>query len=411
MFGKPYSFRFLWVGQMLANLGDVVYIVSIIKMISDTTGSVIYMSLVPFINTFSALISSFFAPLLIEKLQLKSILTYSQFGKTVLLFFLTGIVFFVENQLPVIFFLVGCISFLDGWASPARNALVPAVVPEDKLVKSNSLLAITDQIVQLIAWPIGSIALISWGEKSILVISAILFILSTGCMMFIHAEKVKNVRKEESTWLVLKEGWSLMFNSKQLRTIGVMDVFGTVANGVWIAAILFVYVDQALQKPESWWGFINGAFFAGMLIAGMLLFRYSAVVEKNLGWSIMFSVLALAVLTFLFAITSLPWGALLLSFLFGFPQMAFEVAETTILQNSARQQLLAKIYSVRGTLLFAAFGLSSLLMGWITQHFGVRVSFFISSLLFACSFFIAFWNKKVLLFGSKVKKEQLQPEK
>jgi hypothetical protein len=64
---KQMSFRFLWFGQMSANLGDVLYVVCLIKLIFDATGSVTYMSLVPFFNTFSALISGLLAPLIINK--------------------------------------------------------------------------------------------------------------------------------------------------------------------------------------------------------------------------------------------------------------------------------------------------------------------------------------------------------
>ncbi|WP_066061825.1 hypothetical protein [Neobacillus soli] len=45
--GKQTSFRFLWFGQMFANLGDILNVVCLIKLIFVGTGSVTYMSLVP----------------------------------------------------------------------------------------------------------------------------------------------------------------------------------------------------------------------------------------------------------------------------------------------------------------------------------------------------------------------------
>ncbi len=167
--GKHNSFRFIWFGQMFANLGDILYIVCLIKIIFDTTGSVTYMSLVPFFNTISALISGLIAPLVINKYKLKSILFYSQSGKTLLLLVMSLSVTILEGRFLVLFYLLIClISFLDGWASPARNALVPSLVDERELVKTNSLLSLSDQIVQLIAWPIGSILLVSLGAEIVL---------------------------------------------------------------------------------------------------------------------------------------------------------------------------------------------------------------------------------------------------
>ena len=81
--------------------------------------------------------------------------------------------------------------------------------------------------------------------------------------------------------------------------------------------------------------------------------------------------------------------------------MARDIAETTIIQNSAREQLLAKVYSARGTLIFAAFGLSSLVMGWITERFGVRVTFLVATIFFIASFIVAFINKSALFVEIK----------
>lgn len=401
--GKQRSFRFLWVGQMFANLGDILYIVCLIKMIFDATGSVTYMSLVPFINTFSALVSGLLAPLIINRYRLKSILVYSQCGKTILLLILC--VFVVTLGATGLFFLyllISLISFLDGWASPARNALVPSLVEESILVKTNSLLSISDQVIQLIAWPIGSIFLVTAGYEKILWLTFFLYMISTALMILISPSANQyHISENQSQTELLIEGWRMIWNTKQLRTISFMNILETFANGVWIAAILFVYVSEVLNKQENWWGFINGAFFGGMLFGGFVIYRLANQLEQNLGKTILWSTFCLIGITFIFGITSIPWLALFLSFLFGLPQMARDVAETTIIQKSARDGLLAKVYSARGTLIFAAFGISSLVMGWITEQFGVRTTFMTATVLFICSFTLALRNKRSLYLEIK----------
>ncbi|WHY84186.1 MFS transporter [Neobacillus novalis] len=403
--GKQTSFRFLWFGQMFANLGDILFIVCLIKLIFDATGSVTYMSLVPFFNTISALISGLLAPLVINKYRLKSILFYSQSGKTILLLLLTISAATIKTGgLFWVYLFICLISFLDGWASPARNALVPSLVEEGKLVKTNSLLSISDQIVQLIAWPIGSILLVSMGAGNILWLTFSLYFISTALMGGIEQTVHIQAQENQTRLEALKEGWGIIWKSKQLRTVSYMNILETFANGVWIAAILFVYVSEALNKGEDWWGFINGSFFAGMLFAGLLIYRFSHLIERNLGKTILWSTFSLIAITFMFGMTSIPWFALFVSFLFGLPQMARDVAETTIIQKSAREQLLAKVYSARGTLVFAAFGISSLVMGWITDEFGVRTTFKVAAALFICSFFIALRGSRYLFGESNMER-------
>lgn len=151
------SFRFLWIGQSLANSGDVFYMVGLIAIIYGITGSVTYMAFVPFFITTSRFLSGMIAPLIIERVQLKSLLAYSQFGKTILVLILGCYTEFFPSSSTIflIFLLVIAISFLDGWANPARNALVPIFIEQDFLVKANSFLAILDQTIRLGGWTVG----------------------------------------------------------------------------------------------------------------------------------------------------------------------------------------------------------------------------------------------------------------
>ncbi|MDD9795605.1 MFS transporter, partial [Priestia megaterium] len=111
------SFRFLWMGQSLANCGDVFYIVGLITTIYEATGSATYMALVPFFITTSRFISGVIAPLIIDRTRLKLMLAYSQLGKTVIILLLAGFssTFLSSDTIFLIFLFVIVISFLDGW--------------------------------------------------------------------------------------------------------------------------------------------------------------------------------------------------------------------------------------------------------------------------------------------------------
>lgn len=161
------SFRFLWIGQSLANSGDVFYMVGLIAIIYELTGSVTYMAFVPFFITTSRFLSGLVAPLIIERVKLKPLLAYSQSGKTVAIIILTGYIEFFSsfNTSFLIFLFVIAISFLDGWANPARNALIPILVEQDDLVKANSFLAILDQTIRLGGWAVGGMLVAIMGEQ------------------------------------------------------------------------------------------------------------------------------------------------------------------------------------------------------------------------------------------------------
>src|SRR5699024_7827389 len=102
-----------------------------------------------------------------------------------------------------------------------------------------------------------------------------------------------------------------------LRKIAVMEVSETIAGTVWIAAILYVFVNEALQVGEEWWAFINGTFSLGLIVGSIYCIKYSIVVEKNLSKLIFISSLFSLIVTILFGITSIPIIAPLISLVIG----------------------------------------------------------------------------------------------
>lgn len=396
------SFRFLWIGQMLANLGDVIYTVCLTTIVYKATGSVTLMSFVPFLITITALFSGFIAPIIIDKYKLKWILFFSQGGKTALLLVICLFVPFINiKNLLILYFLIAIISFLDGFATPARNALIPVLVKEKELVKTNSFLAILDQLTQLIAWPIGSILLVVWGGSYLLWITFLLFVISSQLMFLINQDQQQYKETRASVWESISEGWVIIVRSKQLRSVTIMNLFETLANGVWIAAILYVYVEDVLHKQEVWWGVINAFFFAGMFVGGLIVYKVSSKLELQLGKYIIWSTCSLSILTLFFALASNVWLALLISFVYGFPQMVKDVAEVSIVQKSVRKEQLAKVFSARGTIMYAVFGISAVILGWITEEYGVTITFLLAAGFFLLSFLVGIANRKHLLVKQK----------
>jgi MFS family permease len=129
---KNRGFQYLWIGQSLANLGDVFYIVGLMTFLYGLTESAMYMALVPFVSTVSRFLSALIAPLVLEWMGLKRSLVISQTCKTLLLLGFFCLTFYSLDSacVPIVFLVVVVISFLDGWATPARGALVPLLVPE-----------------------------------------------------------------------------------------------------------------------------------------------------------------------------------------------------------------------------------------------------------------------------------------
>jgi MFS family permease len=401
---NKYSFRFLWIGQSFASLADVLYVVALITLLYAATGSATYTAMVAFLRCFSNLVSGFFAPLVLERFPLRSLLIYAQFGQATLLF---GLVVLYIAQLsvypPVILGFVILISILEAWILPAKNAIVPRLVSEEQLVKANGLLATVDQGVRLAGWSLGAAVFVWLGALPVLWLTFVLFALSAIAMTRIRESASQSSEQSElrSTWHKLQEGWIILWRLPVLKVISALEILEGLAGGIFAGGVMLVYVKNVLHRGEDWWGFINASFLVGTLIGGLGGILLSRLVDRWLGHTIMFGSLIFCALTFSFAWIPIPLAALILNFLMGPAFQLRDIAQRTLCQKWIEPAKLPQVFSAKGTLVFATFGISSVLMAGLTDLFGVQYALTVSATLYAACAVIAVGNKSLLLAASR----------
>ncbi|MCM3757644.1 MFS transporter [Sporosarcina aquimarina] len=380
---KNQSFRFLWIGQAMANLGDVFYIVGIISVLYTLTESPFALALVPFINMFGRFISGMISPWLLNRFPLKTLLVYSQVCKTVLLVVLSILLIFeTTSGLFIILMFVGSIAFLDGWAAPASHAMLPRLVPKEQLVKANSFFSIVSETVNLGGWALGGIAValtsgqfVIWGTVGLYIIATLMMFGIRDSTPF-QKKEAEGKRSSELT-----EGWQIIWRNPLFRSLHVIIIFEAIANVVWIASILYIFVSEVLGQTEAWWGYINTAFFLGMIIGGVICSRFVRGIEYNLQRLLILSSFGISVVTLLFGVTSIPWIAILLVIGNGIVQQVKGIVSETMIQKSATTEELPKIYAVQSALISLLFGISSLSFGAIAELWDVRLTFILAAIL------------------------------
>jgi len=400
---KSASFRFLWIGQSMVNLGDIFYIVGLISILYNSTESPFILALVPFLSMFGRFSSGMISPLLLNRYPLKTLLVYSQVSKTVLLCLLALIlVFHITSSVLVIISFVFMIAFLDGWAAPASKAMLPRLVPENELVKANSFFSIIFETVNLGGWAIGGLLVAFLSGHNVILITLALYLITTILMTKI-VDPIEFQRKfsEGQQSGELKEGWQIVWRNPLYRSLYVIIVFEAVANVVWIASILYVFVTEILGETETWWGYINTSFFIGMVVGGVICSRYTTLFEKNLKYVLITFSFGICILTLLFGLTTIAWLSLFFSGLNGVFQQLKAIAANTFLQKSASPEELPKIYAVESSLVSLLFAISSILFGALAEIWDVRITFIISAILLGlAAIYAVIRHRRFVLGGS-----------
>lgn len=372
------SFIKLLVSQLFANLADIFFRVTIIANIYIISKSVIATSLVPILIGISSFVASLLVPLVTKRLALNRVLSLSQFGKTILLAILVGMFILMQSVAPLVIYLfVVVISILDGFAAPVSYAIVPRYATD--LGKANSALSMSGEAVQLVGWGLGGLLFATIGLLPTTFIILILYIISSFLMLFLPKAEVEVLESETNLEILLK-GWKLVARDPRLRLFVSANLLEIFSNTIWVSSIILVFVTELLNETESYWGYSNTAYSIGIIISGFIAFRLS---EKFLAakWeSILFSLVGMAIVTLTILFFPNAQMFLLFSALVGMLSQLKEVPESVFLQETVEENHLVNVYSVLEVISTLAFSVFVLLMSYITESFGISISFWLSAI-------------------------------
>ena len=372
------SFIKLLVSQLFANLADIFFRVTIIANIYIISKSVIATSLVPILIGISSFVASLLVPLVTKRIALNRVLSLSQFGKTILLAILVGMFTVMQSVAPLgTYLFVVAISILDGFAAPVSYAIVPRYATD--LGKANSALSMTGEAVQLVGWGLGGLLFATIGLLPTTFIILILYIISSFLMLFLPNAEVEVLESETNLEILLK-GWKLVARDPRLRLFVSANLLEIFSNTIWVSSIILVFVTELLNETESYWGYSNTAYSIGIIISGLIAFRLS---EKFLAakWeSILFSLVAMAIVTLTILFFPNAQMFLVFSALVGMLSQLKEVPESVFLQETVEENNLVNVYSVLEVISTLAFSVFVLLMSYITESFGISISFWLSAI-------------------------------
>jgi MFS family permease len=392
---KP--FYFYWFSSTSISLADVIYIMVITTFIYAKTESAFIAATFPLIRAISNLVAGFSAPLLQARYTFSKLLVSLQLIKAILITCLIIGFNFITANIEVLLMLVLVISFIEGWGNPLLSSIVPKIVEKEHLVKANSSLSVTSQIVQFTGYTLTGFIVIKYGHMQTLIGTAILLWVALICL-FITAASLKTEKvpdKPVPKWNVIKEGWGHLWNNQTLRVVTIMDMIEGMAGTIWVGAITLVYVKEVLHQDVQWWGYINSSYYIGTILGGLLTMWLANRIQKNLVTNMAIGSAFFSLFTLLYGLNSIPILSLVLCVLMGPAYQLRDVSQQTAIQTSVETEILPKVYASRSILLSTITGVSIALFGLIADLLGVRWVYILGAVLIASSALLSFTLLKV----------------
>ncbi|KAB2332075.1 MFS transporter [Cytobacillus depressus] len=401
------SFYALLFSQTSTNLGFALYTMVVVLHLYNVTGSTALSATVTLISVLARMMSGIVLPSISDHFRPNHLLIFSQ---AVQLILLSGLfILFLQKLntviLITIFIVLAFISFFNGFFSPVKGTIVKVIVPEHARVKANSLLSSVDQTFLFSGWTFGGVLLAFLGKQTTLTITICLITVSIIGLFFIKMNKASSVAAPEGMLSRLTSGWKYLFQHEGLRIIIIMELIETLVGSIWIGAVTLAFAKEALGKGEAWWGYINGGYYLGAILGGVLVFRFSKFMQGRLTILMLTGSTTFGVLTFAYGFVTEAYLALLLVILMGPSFQIRDLAQETMFQNSTDETTLTRILAAKSTLVQLIFIISIVGVGALTDLIGVRPVYILSGSLMIISSLFGFIHLHIRGKGLSLERE------
>lgn len=265
-------FRNLWLGQAISQLGDSLYYLSFMFMVSHITGSAEMVGFVGAVEILPFIILSPTAGVIADRFDRKTLMLLSDLARAAILAVLALFIAFEPSPpIAVIFGAAFSLAAVSVFFSPARGAAVPALVPADKLQVANSLSSATQSFMPLIGLGLsgGALGAIYHLFPTLFFLSAIILNLISFLVSAAYIWTLPPIRPErngethEENQVKFSEGLKFLFGHRVLLWfIGISMVSSLLISPffvVYVTANNQWYGQPAFQGADSAYAAISSA--------------------------------------------------------------------------------------------------------------------------------------------------------
>ncbi|WP_078433922.1 MFS transporter [Metabacillus halosaccharovorans] len=267
----------------------------------------------------------------------------------------------------LLFVMAAVRAFGTGIQTPAVGAILPQIVPKDKLTKVNGANGSIQAIIMFVS-PMVSAALLATTSIEIIffidVITAVIAIFTLLAFLKISTHE-KAAEKQTTSYLSdFKQGLQYINNHAFLKTF---FLFFAVFFVLMAPAAFLTPLQVTRTFGDDVWKLtaIEIAFSIGMMIGGGIIASWGGFPNKVK--TMAFSSLIMGVCTFALGATPIFWLYLIFMALFGVAMPIFNTPTTVLLQEKIEEEYLGRVFGVMGMISTSMMPIGMLIFGPIAD--------------------------------------------
>ena len=339
------SFRLLWFGQLVSNVGTQMRLVALPYQIYVLTGSPFHVGLLGLFQAIPLISLPLLGGVLADRADRRRVLIATQSGLALSSLVLALVTQFGSTELWILYALTAVSASFSAFDQPARGSLVPTLVERSELPAAIALNQMLYQTAAVVGPAIGGLVIASFGVAAAYWVDTMTFAAAIAAAIAITAPR-QVFAAPQSIVESLVEGVMYVLRQRLLFSTMVLDLaamfFGS------IRALMPFYAEQVFKVGAAGLGLLFAAPGVGALVAVLTSGWVSRVRRPGVAVLVAVCVWGIAIAAFGLVTGELFILGLVLLAIAEAADVLSAIFRHTILQGVVREELRGRLTAMNG---------------------------------------------------------------
>src|SRR5437762_174054 len=405
------SFRLLWLGQVVSQMGDWFDTIAVYTIALGLTGSSRSVALIMVARFLPTVVLGPGAGVIADRFSRRSIMIASDIMRAIVV--LGFLLVRRPDQMWLVYLLTVLQLAFSTFFEPAKTAAIPSIVSDRELVPANAIAAVTWSVMLTLGAAIGGFVTGLFGTNAAFILDSLTFIASAiriGCVSFPHRPfRVKSKLSVSKALGISDTIEGARYVKHRPRVLAYLLVKPAWGMGGGILTLLAVFGERIFPvggKTATGIGVLFTARGIGTAIGPMIARRWAGETRKQMQAAIGIAFLIGGVFYFAFGTSQSFVLALLFLLIAHTGGGILWVFSTVLLQKEVEDKFRGRVFAAELALLTLAMAASNYQVGDLMDRFGFspRVVTVVSGTFFVLPRWIWFvtrgwWDRKERTIG------------
>ena len=366
------KYAYLWGGMMISNAGSQMQIWSLfwhVRTLSDQPAALSIIGLVRFVPV---VVFALFGGLIADRYDRRKVMFLAQSVMMLSAIALALLTWSGQIQLWHIYLITGIQAIATVFDLPARQALIPNLLPREVLPNAFSLNSIAGSIGAIIGPALSGLVIASLGQGYTYFFNAISFVAVLAAIVAMGpvAQGTSQANRAVPGFRAIGDGVRFILSKPIIMSSMVLDFFATFFSS---ANTLLPFVARdILHVSEIEYGWLAAAQSVGAVAAGLVLSQRASLPRQGL--TLLGAVVVFGLATTFFGLSQVFWLTFLMLAIIGGSDTVSTVIRNTVRQLQTPDDMRGRMVSINQIFFQGGPQLGEVEAGLVAQFFGVPMA-------------------------------------